>query len=222
MVRRVHRSLLAEAEKRLLIRIAQRLPGWISPDRLTALGVFGAALVFAGYLLSRGSAGFLWLANLGLLVHWAGDSLDGTLARVRRAEQPKYGFFLDQATDVVGDILIMTGLGLSSYARLDTCLLALLGYHALTIHSLLWHAVSGEHRISGAVFGPTELRIGLVAINIALWLFGAQPGFAGFAGLTWCDAAMLAVFAIMMLVFATSVAGNARALRNRGDRDQPP
>jgi archaetidylinositol phosphate synthase len=222
---RVHRSLLAAAEKILLVRMAAALPRWVSPDQLTALGVVGALVVFAGYVLSHRNPDFLWLANLGLVLHWFGDSLDGTLARVRGTERVKYGFLLDQSTDVASDILIMAGLGLSPYARLDSALLALIGYHALTIHSLVWNAVAGEHRISGAVFGPTELRIALVAINIALWSGGAPKGFLGYAGLSWCDVLMLAVFAIMMIVFLFSVFADASALRGtRKDvnRDQRP
>lgn len=220
MSRRVHRSLLAAAEKTLLIRMATAMPQWVTPDRLTALGTLGAVLVFAGYLLSGRDPAFLWLANLGLLVHWFGDSLDGTLARVRGIERPRYGFLVDQSVDVAGDILILAGLGLSPYARLDTALLALIGYHALTIHSLVWHAVAGEHRISGAVLGPTELRIGLVAMNVALWLWGAPAGFLGCAAFTWCDALLLATFAGMMLTFIAAVFTDARALRD--DRAQRP
>src|SRR5262245_24038819 len=113
--------------------MASALPAWVTPDRLTALGVFGAAVVFAGSLLSNRDPAFLWLANLGLVIHWLGDSLDGTLARVRGSERPKLGFVMDQSVDVVGDILIMAGLGLSPFVRLDAALLALVGYHALTV-----------------------------------------------------------------------------------------
>jgi phosphatidylglycerophosphate synthase len=220
---RVHRSILAAAEKRLLVRMAAALPRWVSPDLLTALGVAGAGITFAGYVLSHRGPDYLWLANLGLLLHWFGDSLDGTLARVRGAERVKYGFLLDQSTDVASDILILAGLGLSPYARLDTALLALVGYHALAIHSLVWNAVAGEHRISGAVFGPTELRIALFAMNVALWSGGAPAGFLGYAALGWCDAVLLAAFAVMMLVFLASVFADARALRGRREdaqRDQ--
>ena len=213
MVQRVHRSPLTPAEKVLLEWLARAMPRWTTPDQLTALGVLGAAITFAGYLFSAREPAFLWLANLGLLVHWFGDSLDGTLARVRGIERPKYGFVLDQSVDVAGDLLIMAGLGLSPYARLDTALLALIGYHALAIQSLAWCAVKGEHRISSALAGPTELRLGLVALNIALWAIGADRGFVGFAGFSWCDALLLAAFAIMAVQYAAGVARDTRALR---------
>jgi phosphatidylglycerophosphate synthase len=220
-VRRVHRSLTAAAEKKLLVRMASAMPAWVSPDRLTALGASGAAVVFAGYLLSSRDPAFLWLANLGLLIHWFGDSLDGTLARVRGMERPKLGFLMDQSVDVAGDILILAGLGLSPFARLDVALLALAGYHALTIHSLVWQAVAGEHRISGALFGPTELRLALFAINAALWWAGAYRGALGFAELTWCDLILLIAFAGMMLDFLVTLARDIRELR-RADRSQRP
>jgi len=213
MVQRVHASLLAAAEKRLLVQLAAATPRAISPDHLTALGLLGAAVTFAAYLLSHGDPDFLWLASLGLVVHWLGDSLDGTLARVRGAERPKLGFLLDQCTDVVGDILILAGLGLSPYARLDTALLALIGYHALGIHALVRNAVLGEHRISANLIGPTELRLVLVAINAVLWAKGAAPGFLGFAALTWCDGVLLAAFAGFMAAFVVLVAADVRALR---------
>lgn len=218
---RVHRSLLAAAEKILLVRMAAALPRWVSPDQLTALGVAGAVMAFAGYVLSHRDPGFLWLASCGLILHWFGDSLDGTLARVRGTERPRYGFFLDQSTDVASDILIMAGLGLSPYARLDTALLALIGYHALTIHSLVWNAVAGEHRISGAVFGPTELRIVLIAMNVALWSGGAPKGFLGCEAFSWCDAVLLAAFAAMMLMFLFALFTDARALRAQRDQRDP-
>jgi len=217
MVQRVHASLLAAVEKRLLVQLAAATPRAISPDHLTALGVLGAAVCFAGYVTSDENPNFLWLASFGLLLHWLGDSLDGTLARVRGAERPKLGFLLDQCTDVVGDILIMAGLGLSPYARLDTALLALVGYHALAIHALVRHAVTGEHRISDNLVGPTELRLALVAINVALWSAGATQGFLGFASLTWCDGILLAAFAAFMLAFVAAVAADLRALR--GERE---
>jgi phosphatidylglycerophosphate synthase len=215
---RVHRSLLAAAEKTLLVRMAAALPRWVSPDRLTALGVIGAVMVFAGYVLSHRNPDFLWLASFGLFVHWFGDSLDGTLARVRGTERVNYGFLVDQSTDVASDILIVVGLGFSPYARLDTALLALIGYHALAIQSLIWRAVAGEHRISGAVFGPTELRIALVAMNVALWSGGASKGFLGYEAFSWCDAVLLAAFAAMVLIFFVTLFTDARALRGQRDR----
>ena len=211
---RDHRSLLAGVEKKLLERLASKLPAWVSPDMLTAAGFLGGIVVFAGYLLSHVNPGFLWLASLGLAIHWFGDSLDGTLARFRGRERPRFGFLVDQAIDVPGNILIMAGLGLSSYARLDTALLALAGYHALTIYSLVRHAVFLEHQISMAGFGPTEIRVILIAMNAGLYFQGARAGFLGFERFTWCDGILVAGFAAMVLIFVVGFIADARQLRD--------
>ena len=125
---------------------------------------------------------------------------------------------------MASDILIMAGLGLSPYARLDIALLALIGYHALTIQSLVWNAVAGEHRISGAVFGPTELRIALIAMNVASVVGGAPKGFLGYAGLSWCDALMLAARGHDDRLPGLRVHGRARPARQGegANRDQRP
>src|SRR5271155_3259825 len=109
-VTRIHESWLAAREKRLLIAIATRLPGWVTPDFLTALGVSGALLAGLAYVATRYSPDFLWLACLGLFLNWFGDSLDGTLARQRRIERPIYGYFVDHSTDVISQVLIFLGL----------------------------------------------------------------------------------------------------------------
>ena len=215
---RIHGSLLAAAEKRLLVALARRLPGWMSPDRLTALGIAGAALVLAGGLLSNAHAAYLWLANLGLVVHWFGDSLDGTLARVRGIERPRYGFFVDQTIDVLGNLLIMLGIGFSPYARMDVALLSLAGYHALTIYSLVRGAVMREHMVSIYGFGPTEVRLVLFAINAGAYFGGAHPGVLGLAHFTWCDLLLLAGFAAMATIFAAGFIADARVLREEERR----
>lgn len=211
--RRVNLSVLAAAEKKLLERLAAKLPAWVAPDLLTATGVLGGVLAFAGYLLSHRDPGYLWLANLGLLVNWFGDSLDGTVARYRGSERPKYGFLLDQSIDVVGNFLVMAGAGLSPYMRLDSALLALAGYHALTIYALIRNVVLGEHHITVAGFGATEMRMILFAMNTALFFGGARAGFLGFERLTWCDGLLLAGSLVMAAAFLAGLLADARRLR---------
>ncbi len=200
-MQRAHYSMLATAEKRLLIFLASKCPAWISPDGLTAIGVLGSIVVFTGYLLSHRDPAYLWLANLGLVVHWFGDSLDGTLARVRGCERPRYGFFLDQSVDVVGNVVIMVGAGLSPFMRLDTALLALTGYHALSIYSLIRSTVTGQFHVSMAGFGPTEIRIMLIGMNIGIFFGGAPAGFLGFERFSWCDSMLLFTFCVMAAIF---------------------
>ncbi len=100
--------VLSDLEKKLLVRIADRLPRWVLPDHLTLFGMFGSALVTAGYLLSNQAVWWLWVANLGFFINWFGDSLDGTTARVRKIQRPRYGFYLDHLTDAFSTIAIGT------------------------------------------------------------------------------------------------------------------
>ena len=111
IVHRVNTSLVSGAERHLLLAIAARLPQAVTPDRLTGFGVLGAIVVLIGYVASSHDVRFLWLANTGLIIHWLGDSLDGTVARYRKIERQRYGFFVDQTIDVVGNLLRLRDLG---------------------------------------------------------------------------------------------------------------
>lgn len=209
---RFHESFLAAPERRLLRWMAARLPSWIMPDHLTAFGVLGAVLVMVGYLACHISSSFLWLANFGLLIHWFGDSLDGTLARVRDIARPRYGYFLDQNIDVVGNLLIAGGIGLSPYARLDTALLALTGYHMVSIYVFVRNVVRREFHLAVMGFGPTEVRIGILVMNTTLMIAGA-PSFELLSQtFTWCDMVLLATFVALSIMFGISATQEARRL----------
>jgi archaetidylinositol phosphate synthase len=207
---RFNLSLLAGAERRLLIAIAARLPKAVMPDWLTGIGVFGAVIVLVGYLLSAADIRFLWLANLGLVIHWFGDSLDGTLARCRGIERPRYGFFLDQTVDVVGNLLIALGVGLSPWVRLDVALLNLAAFHMISIYSLVRSLVDQQFHIAVGGFGPTEMRLGIFALNIGILIFGARPARWFGVPMTWCDLLILATTAGMMLLFVCGFVAQAR------------
>src|SRR5256714_10501936 len=129
--------LLARPEARVLEWIARRLPARVMPDHLTGLGVAAAAAVAAAYALSAGGDGWLWVASALLVVHWLGDSLDGTLARVRRTERPRYGYYLDHLVDAVATALIGIGLGLSGHLLPATGLLIVVAYLMLSINTYL-------------------------------------------------------------------------------------
>ncbi len=211
---RVHTSVSAEVERKILIWLASRLPGWVKPDHLTAFGVFGAGVTLLGYALTWLSPGFLWLASLGLVLHWYGDSLDGTLARLRKIERPRYGYFLDQTVDVVGNLLICLGMGISPFIRMDTALLALAGYHALSIYSFVKTCVSNEFHVALLGSGPTEIRMLIIAMNMLILAFGA-PGLAWMGlAFTWCDVAVLVETLGFFAVFIWFVASYARELRD--------
>lgn len=158
-LRRIHMSLLAEPERRLLLRLADHLPDWVTPDGLTLLGVVGAALVLFSCVVAHLNSVLLVLGVLGLALNWFGDSLDGTLARRRGIERPRYGFYIDQFSDVVGHLMILGGLGLSPVMRLDTAMLALLASLLTMFYGHLRLPFDRSWQVAQHAVGPTELRI---------------------------------------------------------------
>ncbi len=172
LVSRVHQSWLAASEKRLLTWLATRLPDSVTPDHLTIAGIFGAALCGLGYGASTRSPQFLWLAILGLMINWFGDSLDGSLARYRRAERHQYGFFIDHTTDILSQVFIFFGLGASPYMRLDIAFLALLSYWMAALMTFIRAVATQVFQISYFGIGPTEIRLGLIAYTLVLLELG--------------------------------------------------
>ena len=163
--KRVHTALTAQLERRLLIWIAQRTPSSISPDHLTALAF--VAQVFAGvaYALVSLDRRALWLVNFFIALNWFGDSLDGTLARVRNQQRPRYGFYVDHMADTFGAFALMAGLGCSGLLHWHIAAGLLVGFYALSIESYLATYTVGSFHLSHGIFGPTELRILLVLAN---------------------------------------------------------
>src|SRR3954468_7285106 len=164
------RFLLAHAESRALTWIAARLPKRVLPDHLTALGVLAAIGIAAAYVLLNGDRAWLWAASGLLVVHWLGDSLDGTLARVRKIERPTYGYYLDHLVDAIATALIGIGLGLSSYLLLATGLVIVVAYLVLSINTYLETQALGVFTLGYGRLGPTEARLRLIALNTALAL----------------------------------------------------
>jgi phosphatidylglycerophosphate synthase len=168
--RREHKSLLASREKQVLVWLAARMPAWINSDHLTVLGLAGMALSGAAYALSGSDPTWLHIANLGLLVNWFGDSLDGTLARHRQQLRPRYGYYVDHVVDSFGAVFILGGLALSGYMTTTVALAFLAAYFMLSINVYLAAHSLGTFQLSFWKLGPTELRI-LLAIG-TLTLFG--------------------------------------------------
>lgn len=206
--------LLARHEKRLLRAIAARLPRWILPDDLTALGVAAAIGICIAYLATNDSRSWLWVASGLLVVHWLGDSLDGTLARVRGIERPRYGYYLDHLVDAVSTICIGIGLGLSPYMLLSTGALIVVAYLFCSINVYLESYALGRFAIGFARIGPTEVRILLIALNTALAL-GVPLGFRlDGIGLTVFDVAGLAIAGVMCALLVARALANLRALKH--------
>ena len=170
---RAQLSILAPLEKRCLLWLAHRAPRWINSDHLTAMGL--GALLAAGlcYWYSRWNPAALLLVIVCLAANWAGDSLDGTLARVRNKQRPRYGFYVDHIVDCLGALFLLGGLALSSFMSYGIALGLLIVYLLLSCEVYLATYTLGKFQISFWKFSPTELRILLAAGNIALFF---NPG----------------------------------------------
>lgn len=210
--------LIAEPERRLLRAIAARLPAWVTSDQLTLLGVAGAVGAGAAYALSIFGAVWLWVASGLLLVNWFGDSLDGTLARVRRAERPRYGYYLDHVVDAFATAAIGAGIGLSPYVDVAVALAGVLAYLVLSINVYLESAVFGVFRLGYGRIGPTEARIVLVLGNALLAAVGSGP-----VVVTIANGAAAALVAGMVALVARRMVRNLRELaRLEPLRREPP
>src|SRR3954464_12560718 len=202
---REKRFLLAGAEARTLAWIARRLPRRVMPDHLTALGVVAAVGIAVAYVLSNESPLWLWAASALLVVHWLGDSLDGTLARVRGTQRPTYGYYLDHLVDAVATALIGLGLGLSPFLLLATGLVLVVAYLVLSINTYLETQAFGVFSLGYGRLGPTEARLGLIALNTALALGAALP----------LDAAVLGGAGLALTGLPVRAARNPRRLAER-------
>jgi phosphatidylglycerophosphate synthase len=167
--RRELAGLTAAAERRALAWLAARMPGWVKPDQLTALGLLAMVGAAAAYASSAGRPWLLHVVNLCLVLNWFGDSLDGTLARYRQRTRPRYGFYVDHMVDALGALCLLAGLGLSGHMSPWLAVAVLLAYDLLAIHMYLATHVLGTFKLSFGWFGGTELRLLLIAANLA-WL----------------------------------------------------
>ena len=167
--RRLQESILAGAEKRGLIWLAERMPARINSDHLTALGFAAQIATGASYALARSNKLWLLAGIVFLALNWFGDSLDGTLARVRQQQRPRYGFYVDHILDSLGAVALMGGLSLSGYMSPGIAIGLLVLFLLLSIQSYLATYTLGEFRMSFWSFGPTELRVLLAVGNLALF-----------------------------------------------------
>src|SRR5262249_40073775 len=151
--------------------LATHMPRWVTPNLLTLLGVVGAIVTCFGYAWSRSHPALLLIATLGLAINWFGDSLDGTVARFRKIERPRYGYYLDNALDCLLALPVAVAIGISGYVRFDICFLALSTYTMISALTFLRANVTGVFQISYAGLGPTELRIALAVVNALMIIF---------------------------------------------------
>lgn len=217
--RRMNRSLTAAAEKRALEWMARHAPLWVTSDGLTILGLSAQIGAGSAYAFSRHHRYALLLACLCIVLNWLGDSLDGTLARVRRQQRPRYGFYVDHLVDIFGATALMCGLGFSGFLHWQTAAAMLVAFLLLSSESYLATYTLNSFEMSHGLFGPTEIRILLVAGNLALLhspystLFGHRMLLFDLGGIT--AAASMLVMAVAVSARHTAQLYREEPLRNQ-------
>ncbi len=167
---RVNDILLGPLERPALAWLCRHTPARVMPDQLTFVGIAGGALTLVGFWLTNLDRNFLWLACVGLVLNWFGDSLDGSLARFRGIERHRYGFFFDHMTDAFVTVMICVGIGLSAYVAMVFALVALAGYLLMSLLAYVTGLATGVFRLSYGKVGPTEIRLIIVAACAAFYL----------------------------------------------------
>ncbi len=219
---RIQTSILNPLEKKALVWLAERQPKWVTSDMLTAVGTVGALIIAAGYILSNWNVNFLWLSCFGLIVNWYGDSLDGSLARVRNCQRPIYGYYLDHTVDVINEAFMFIGVGLSPYLDLNLALVLFILYLALTLNVSINAHLKSEFKLTYLKLGPTEFRLIAILANMVLifakplhdyyrqiFLFGKEylVGVLDYVGIV--------VFVILLVIYLSSIIHDARDYSKR-------
>jgi phosphatidylglycerophosphate synthase len=200
---RIQQSILTPLEKRTLHWFAERMPSWVNSDHLTVLGFAGMIMTGVSYYLARYNPQMLLFAIGFLAINWFGDSLDGTLARYRQRQRPRYGFYVDHMVDAFGAVCLFGGMALSGYMTTSIAGLLLIAYFLLCIEIYLATYAIGEFRLSFGVFGPTELRVLLAIGNLRL-LIKPDVNLAGKTFLLYDVGAVVAIIGMtLMAVFST-------------------
>lgn len=214
---RVNRGLLAKPERHALRWLAGRAPAWVVPDHLTAVGVAGAVLVMVGFVSANLSPFFVILAIFGLLLNWYGDSLDGTLARYRGIERPRFGYFIDHSCDLISQTFIFIGLGFSPYFTLFSALLALSMYLLMSSYTYLKVMILRTHQLSYGGMGATELRVAIGCWSLfAIW-FGPDLTSARVMRYAVLDEAIGGMWMLVFLVFIYMVNSDRSKFRDFSD-----
>lgn len=208
---RLNTGVLAGIEKRTLIAIARRLPQWMNSDHLSAIGLFGMVGAGAAFAVGGSHRAALPLVAVALAVNWFGDSLDGTLARVRMQQRPRYGYYVDHVLDILGTACLFVGLMLGGHVMPVVALLLLAAYFAVMAEVFLATAARGQFRMSFLGVGPTELRLVLAAGALAL-MRDPRVGIPGLGTFGLFDVGAAVGTAGLMVAFVVSGWRNGRAL----------
>ncbi len=209
---RIQESFSAAAERKALHWLAARMPAWVNSDHLTALGSLGMLLAGASYAAARWTHWALWAATAFLFVNWFGDSLDGTLARLRNCQRPRYGFYVDHLLDSFGALFLMGGLSLSGYVTPWIAIGMLIVFLLLSIEVYLTTYTLGSFQLSHGKLGPTEIRIALVAGNLALF-FRSSPRVLGGRFLLFDVGGVIAIAGMSIILLVAAATHIARLYR---------
>ena len=215
---RIQTSVLNGAEKKVLNWLAERQPAWMTSDILTVIGTVGAIVIAVGFILAgTRDIHYLWLSSLGFVINWYGDSLDGTLARVRNRQRPVYGYYLDHTVDAINEVIMFLGAGLSGLVHIEIALMILVVYLLLTINVSVNAHLKREFCLTYAKMGPTEFRIIMIVINTVLIYVAPIREFSlplNVSGrdivLTALDAAAIFIFFVLVLIYIITVIKDAR------------
>lgn len=211
---RIQTSILNSLEKKALVWLANRQPAWMTSDMLTYFGVAAAVFYMLFCWLANYNVNFFWASSFCLVLNWYGDSLDGTLARVRQTQRPKYGFFIDHSLDALTTCMFCIGLGLSPLMQMSIALFIMGGYLCMSIYTYLSTIILGEFRLTYASLGPTEMRLILIAVCILYIYNPFADVFVRILGQEWtvydCIGALITV--IIFTIYVVSLAKDLKKL----------
>ncbi len=211
---RIQTSLLNRLEKKALVWFAERQPRWVTSDTLTFFGVAAAVLYAIFCWMARYNVNYLWASSFCLVLNWYGDSLDGTLARIRNTQRPKYGFFIDHSLDALTTCLFCLGLGLSPLMYLSISLFIMGGYLCMSIYTYISTIVLGKFRLTYASLGPTEMRLVIIAVFIFYMYFPMNEHTVEVFGEPWTiyDGIGALVAIALFVIYIVSLIKDLRAL----------
>jgi archaetidylinositol phosphate synthase len=221
---RVNDILLGPLERPVLLWLAKRMPAWVTPDQLTGLGLFASILIFVGYWATNLDKSFLWLASFGFVLNWFGDSLDGNLARYRKIERPRYGYFIDHTVDAASVVLVFMGIALSPFVDFKLASLTLISYLLMSIMVYITTYVDSVFRVSYARLGPTEMRLLAILANTVVYFVGNPSARLPIGTFTFYDliALIVAVALFSAFIYMTVTQGMALSKADRTAGDHEP
>jgi phosphatidylglycerophosphate synthase len=212
-LRRHNEGILQILERPALRWLSAMMPGWVTPDMLTALGFLGSLVAAGGYALAADEPWMLWVASAGIAINWYGDSLDGNVARARGIERPRYGFFLDNAIDVIEYAIFAVGMGLSGYVRWELVLATLAAFYMMMLLGLLKSRVMDVFQISFGGMGLTEVRIAFILVNALMYFVPPTPFAIGNIVTTYPNVVSALWIAVQVITFVIITINTLRVLR---------